>query len=358
LTLVSVAAAQSGPELEVLDVEQAAALLRVRPEVVRELAENGRIPARRVGDVWRFWRAALLEWLKGDLQDQAGRGVVPDPKPQQTIPPTVGERPATPTSEEIALRDQRVLLRRGSGTIDFSASYGRSDQSLLPVIRVEDRTFGAIGTLRFGLLTDFQVTLRLPGIWRRTTTFSDATISGTNVPRIARETFGGDAAVSLLGVFFREAEGRPTFVWSLDAVVPTGKGDRGFGGGFVLSKSYDPAVLFGGVSYLHGFSVNPSDWRLSLANHNYGAQVGYTYAINETLALSTVLLGTYRNSRSLDGIAIPPPREYHALQLGTTWQIARGLFLEPAAAMRLGGDTPGLTFSLNISRSFQSRKQR
>jgi hypothetical protein len=162
----------------------------------------------------------------------------------------------------------------------------------------------------------------------------------------------------MLGVLFREAEGRPTFVWSVDSVLPTGPGDRGFGGGFVLSKSYDPAVLFGGVSYLHGFSVNPSNSRLALAKHNYGAQLGYTYAINETLALSTVLIGAYRNLRSIDGIAIPPPREFHVLQLGTTWQIAPRLFVEPAAAIRLGGDSPGLTFSLNFSRSFQLQKKR
>jgi hypothetical protein len=214
-----------------------------------------------------------------------------------------------------------------------------------------------MGTLRYGLLNDFQVTFRVPGIWRRTATFTDATIAGTNAPRIAREAFGGDAAVSLLGVLSHESEGRPTLVWSLDGVVPTGTGDRGFGGGLVLSKSYDPAVLFAGVSYLHGLSANPSDWHLSLAKHNYGAQVGYIYAVNETLALSTVLLGTYRNTRSADAIAIPPPREHYALQLGTTWQIARGLFLEPAVAMRLGGDSPGLTFSLNLSHSFQLRRK-
>src|SRR5437879_8391318 len=63
---VSTAAAQSVSSREVLDVDEAAALLRVKPEVVRALAESQRIPARRVGDEWRFWHAALLEWLKGD----------------------------------------------------------------------------------------------------------------------------------------------------------------------------------------------------------------------------------------------------------------------------------------------------
>lgn len=48
---------------EVLTLEQAAKLLRVAPEVVAELAEAGELPGRKLGDAWRFPRAALLDWL-------------------------------------------------------------------------------------------------------------------------------------------------------------------------------------------------------------------------------------------------------------------------------------------------------
>jgi excisionase family DNA binding protein len=48
---------------EVLTVEQAAALLQVEPDVVTELAEAGELPGRKLGDAWRFPRAALLDWL-------------------------------------------------------------------------------------------------------------------------------------------------------------------------------------------------------------------------------------------------------------------------------------------------------
>ena len=50
---------------EVLTVEQAAALLQVEPAEVEKLAEAGELPGRRIGDAWRFPRAALLEWLGG-----------------------------------------------------------------------------------------------------------------------------------------------------------------------------------------------------------------------------------------------------------------------------------------------------
>lgn len=55
----------------VLNVEEAAQLLRVSPWTVRELARRGRLPGRRVGKEWRFWRRALLEWLRGE-KDRPG----------------------------------------------------------------------------------------------------------------------------------------------------------------------------------------------------------------------------------------------------------------------------------------------
>src|SRR5205807_9927348 len=53
-------------EPEVMDLEEAAAFLRAPPETLKALAESQRIPARRVGEAWRFSRPALLEWLKGE----------------------------------------------------------------------------------------------------------------------------------------------------------------------------------------------------------------------------------------------------------------------------------------------------
>jgi excisionase family DNA binding protein len=48
---------------EVLTVAETAALLRVEPAAVDALAEAGDLPARRIGDDWRFSRRAVLDWL-------------------------------------------------------------------------------------------------------------------------------------------------------------------------------------------------------------------------------------------------------------------------------------------------------
>jgi excisionase family DNA binding protein len=349
------AAPVSAAENEVLDLDEAAALLRLPPQTVRGLAESRRIPARRVGNTWRFSRAALLAWLEGGLPAPAAPPAVPAqgaaarPEPAASekaagLPPAVGERPVSPTAEEIALRDQRVLLKRGAVTIDFGVAYAHSEQTqLFPPIAVVQRSVGATATLRYGLLDDIQLTLRAPRVWRRT---SDS------IGDVTHESFNADTAVSLLGVVLHEAAGRPNIILSLDYVAPTGQGDRGVGGGLVLSKSYDPAVIFAGLSYLYGLDTDPTDPQRSLAKRNLAVNMGYTYALNDSLALSTLFIGTYRDALPQSTNSLPPPRERYLLQLGMTWMVARGFFAEPAVAMRLGGPSSDLTLSLNLAYSF------
>jgi excisionase family DNA binding protein len=51
------------PTPEVLTAAEAAELLRTTEDQVVALAESGELPGRRVGDEWRFARAAVLAWL-------------------------------------------------------------------------------------------------------------------------------------------------------------------------------------------------------------------------------------------------------------------------------------------------------
>jgi excisionase family DNA binding protein len=58
------------PPAEVLTLEEAAELLRVRADVVVELAEARELPGRCLAGAWRFSRHAIVAWLEaGD-----GRG--------------------------------------------------------------------------------------------------------------------------------------------------------------------------------------------------------------------------------------------------------------------------------------------
>jgi excisionase family DNA binding protein len=46
-----------------LDVAEAAKLLRIHPKTLRTKARQGKIPAKQIGKLWRFRASALNEWL-------------------------------------------------------------------------------------------------------------------------------------------------------------------------------------------------------------------------------------------------------------------------------------------------------
>jgi len=131
-------------------------------------------------------------------------------------------------------------------------------------------------------------------------------------------------------------------------VLPTGPGDKGLGAGAFLAKSYDPLVLFAGLSYMHGYSLDARETRRQLATHNWRLTLGYTYALNDTIALNSLFIGSHRSNDALGSGVVHPSPDRFLLQLGMTWLLGRGLFVEPAVAIGLGGAAPDFTFTLNF----------
>jgi excisionase family DNA binding protein len=52
---------------DVLSLKKAAEYLDLPESTLYLLAQRGEIPSRKVGRQWRFSRAALDEWLKGNM---------------------------------------------------------------------------------------------------------------------------------------------------------------------------------------------------------------------------------------------------------------------------------------------------
>jgi excisionase family DNA binding protein len=341
-------AAADGPSAEVLDLDQAATLLRVEPALVREMAEQRRLPGRQLGNNWRFSRSGLIAWLNGGPVTPAQ--VPAEPATAPSTLPAVGQRPSASTAAEVALRDQRVLLGRGAMALDLKLAYGHSEQALWPALRQDQRALDAAATLRYGLLDTLQATVRVPATWQRTTSYAAAGVAAAS--GVSSDHFAGDTSISLLGVLQHEGLKRPNLIWSLDAVLPSGPGDRGLGLGLVLSKSYDPAVIFASFSYLQGLSDPSAGSHRSLPRKNVGLSLGYTYALNDALAMNTLLLASWRQHRVTDAMSIPPPNEREELQFGLTWQLAPGLFAEPAVNLRLGSSGADFGASLNLSYAY------
>jgi excisionase family DNA binding protein len=342
-------------DAEVMTVEEAALLLRVPAHALLELASAGAVPGRLVGGEWRFSRAALLDWLRGARQDERPSAVA-DPATVRgrasLAQPVAGERPASPTAEVVALRDQAALLRGGETTLEPGLAYARTERESFPVLREERRALLTSLTARYGLRNELQVTARLPWSYRRETSYAVSATPPDVQTSVSEARYTGDLSLSLLGVGLRETLGRPHLIWSIDSVLPTGPGDRGLGASAILSKSYDPVVLFGGLAYMHGASLDASNPRRQLSRNNWRLTLGYTYAVNDNLALNGLFGGSYASERPAAAGELPAARETHQVQFGLTWMLRRGLFLEPAVAFAVGGASPDMTVSLNIPYTF------
>jgi len=187
-------AGQQGPDAvavpdppEVLTANEAALLLRVDENKLRDLASTGEVPGRLVGNQWRFSRAALLGWLAGYRQGRAaaerrlvsivppsdqfarmrpldargtaavvGRGLSGAAQATQQVGAPVsdapiGTAPKGRTASEAFLRDQRILLAPKELTIDFGLFYARNDDLILGTTG----TFPTLGLVESDTLAAF-----------------------------------------------------------------------------------------------------------------------------------------------------------------------------------------------------------
>ncbi|MDE2098642.1 MAG: helix-turn-helix domain-containing protein [Patescibacteria group bacterium] len=62
---------------EVLTTKEAAALLRLTEDTVRRQAAAGQIPALAMGRHWRFYRADLHKYLRGEWQSSNANPMAP-----------------------------------------------------------------------------------------------------------------------------------------------------------------------------------------------------------------------------------------------------------------------------------------
>jgi excisionase family DNA binding protein len=53
----------ASPDREILNIEEAAALLGVSVKTFNKVLHSDNIPARKIGREWKFSRSALIEWV-------------------------------------------------------------------------------------------------------------------------------------------------------------------------------------------------------------------------------------------------------------------------------------------------------
>ena len=70
----------SNEPLEIMTIADVAQYLRIPVSSVYKLAQEGKIPAQKVGRHWRFYRPALVQWIAGAADRLNAMQFVTDPK--------------------------------------------------------------------------------------------------------------------------------------------------------------------------------------------------------------------------------------------------------------------------------------
>jgi len=52
---------------DILTIDEVAALLKIPRSSVYKLAQQGKIPAKKVGKHWRFHRGMIMNWVTGEF---------------------------------------------------------------------------------------------------------------------------------------------------------------------------------------------------------------------------------------------------------------------------------------------------
>lgn len=379
---------------EVLTLDEVARLLRVTPKSVARLAREHRIPARLIGGHWRFRRTAILDWLgrldtvprstdqlsqpsesevsptptpqrdgatlhqpselplskdtlpKSDLLNITGRGPAGNASPKE--PPKIGEKKEVPTAEEVSLRGQQVLLKPQQLTLELDLSYTRSEEEGLTVVPINGQTFigNSLGkqdlyiaqfVARYGLPYDFLAVASLPLIHdHREFT---ATVPGTSLTDETTDnrTETGDLFLALRHTTVKEGVGYPEVILSLQGLVPTHKSSFGIGGGITLIKRVDPVALFASFNYVHIFSREFNDVTRLQTENIFSVDYGFAFSINESLAMSTSVLGTFTGRSTFDNATLDDVQRFF-LRTSLTALLTEKMFVEPFVSFSLNGN--------------------
>lgn len=293
---------------------------------------------------------------QSDLLNITGRGPAGDTPPGISSSASsnsidtekIGEKKEVRTAEEVALRGQQVLLKPQQLTLELDLSYTRSEQEGLTIVPISTQAFiaNSLGkqdlfisqfVARYGLPYDFLAVASLPLIYDRRT--FKATVPGSPLQDETIDSRGetGDLFLALRQNTVKEGVGYPEVILSVQGLIPTHKGSFGVGGGLTLIKRVDPVALFASVNYIHTFSQEFTDVTRLQSENIFSMNYGFAFSINESLAMSTSLLGTFTGRSTFENATLDSVERFF-LRTSLTALLTETIFVEPFVVFSLNGN--------------------
>jgi hypothetical protein len=258
-------------------------------------------------------------------------------------------------------------------------------------IKADNWTLDLTG--RYNLDNRWQFDVNVPVVYRESTYQSGGASGGdpqaTSEESVSRDPTIGDVNFGIAYKFLDESPTMPDAVVSVRVKAPTGKEPFGIKlvrstandnlyvpenlptgngvwsitPGLSLVKTFDPAVLFGSISYTHNFEGSFDDIS-SDVNQNIGGKVrlgdsfqlgvGVAFALNERMSMSFSVSDLIQRKSKLkpDGgdwqSSVSSDANAGYFNVGMTIAASENLTIVPNLAIGMTDDAPDFTFSLKF----------
>jgi hypothetical protein len=258
-------------------------------------------------------------------------------------------------AQEIFLREQLVLARRGELALEFDTFYStdtrkdfvRSDGGVALIERT-NRTVNSIFIPRYGIIDGLELDLEIPF------GYAEQEVD-VGVARSRREDFGlGDIAGRLRYQLWSEFGARPALILDLEGKSRTasdtllGTDHWNVGGGVTLVKTLDPVVFFGRLGYtatLEREGRDPGD--------EIRYELGMGFSLNDRVSFKMQVGGAAVGRAKLDGREIPGSSlDIISLLFAVTTRATRYLFVEPVVSIGLTDDAPDVVAGVDLVYQF------
>jgi uncharacterized coiled-coil protein SlyX len=287
--------------------------------------------------------------------EPGGGEAVPGSEPGQVV---VDEEAAATALERALVQRGALLLPVGVLQSEPSFAYARQEtetptrflqdgEEIIAADEARSDHLASILTLRAGLPFESQLTLSLPYIYTNTDTVTR--IDGAGEREESLDASGvGDFSVTLAKGLMRERGWRPDVIAEVSWNTDTGESDHGveLGSGFnevaasiTASKSQDPLVFVGGLSYSHAFEddgIRPGD--------AFGFSLGTVLAASPETSLQFFLDNAFFMDTKVDGRDVPGSDEVVAVfTIGASSILSSRVFADVELGIGLTEAAPDYT---------------
>ena len=288
----------------------------------------------------------------------------------------------TITKEEQAEQEKAVLtaagrdytmMQKGKVELDYSLRYEYvSSSSIISATQVEahaNHTIRNMIDVQYGLRNNITTDINISYVYVYDKTGSATAKDNSDMGDITLELdyqpfkSGGDWPATTITMGAILPTGRSPYEINRDTDLPTGNGFYGFSLGMNMSKSIDPAIVFGAISGTYRFTRTSLSQNISGAildevkpGMSYNAAIGLAYAISYALSMNIQFQYGYNMSTDYSftnaADSTTPAYSTGSLIIGMGWRVSPKTTLSFSLGIGLTKDDPDFFLLFRVPFTF------